>query len=105
MEGRSNFDTFSAEPAQIQHIIRMFNTNIDGSKRVVEAITQVRGMGKRIADAICKRTGVNPSKRAGELSESELALLQEGVSNPAKFNIPEWMLNHQKILQPISLHT
>lgn len=88
------FDTFNSEPSSIQHIIRMFNTNIDGTRRVPEALTQIKGIGKRIADAIVKRTGVDHKKRAGELSPEELGLLQDGVQNPMKYGIPLWMINH-----------
>nr|6ZU5_SS0 Chain SS0, uS13 [Paranosema locustae] len=96
MEGRKSlFETFTSEPAQIQHIIRMLNTNIDGSRRVVHALTQIKGIGKRMSDAIVKRTGVDASKRMGALSASELELLQDGIQNPAKYGIPRWMFNHQ----------
>lgn len=96
MESKNSlFETFSGEPAQVQHIIRMFNTNIDGTKRVAPALMQIKGIGKRIADAIVKRTGVDHTKRAGELTQPDLDLLHDGVQNPAKYGIPVWMLNHQ----------
>jgi small subunit ribosomal protein S18e len=89
------FATFTSEPAQIQHIIRLFNTNIDGTQRVVAALTQIKGIGKRIADAIVRRVGVDATKRMGELSQAEIDRLHDGVQNPAKYGIPAWMLNHQ----------
>ncbi|RVD90737.1 40S ribosomal protein S18 [Tubulinosema ratisbonensis] len=82
-------------PTSIQHIIRMFNTNVDGNRRVAAALTQIRGMGKRISDAIVKRSGIDPSKRAGELSQEELDLLTECIANPKKLNLPDWMFNRR----------
>ncbi|KCZ80161.1 hypothetical protein H312_02434 [Anncaliia algerae PRA339] len=80
-------------PTSIQHIIRMFNTNVDGNRKVAAAITMIKGIGKRMAEAIVKRTGIDSSKRAGELNEEELEILVDGISNPKKLNIPEWMFN------------
>lgn len=82
-------------PTTIQHIIRMFNTNVDGNRRVPAALTQIRGIGIRMADAIVKRTGIDPSKRAGELSQDELNALAKSIANPKKLNIPDWMLNRR----------
>jgi small subunit ribosomal protein S18e len=87
---------FTEGPEKIQHIIRMFNTNVDGTKRVTEALTAIRGIGRRFADAVCKRSNVDIRKRAGELTESELVALQETISNPESKDIPQWMLNHRR---------
>ena len=90
----TTFENFHGAPNKITHIIRMFNTNIDGTKKVVEALTQIRGIGKRMSEAICKRVGVDIKARAGELPQSDLDALQEGIADPVKLGIPKWMLNH-----------
>ncbi|EJW02228.1 hypothetical protein EDEG_03346 [Edhazardia aedis USNM 41457] len=83
-------------PEKIQHIIRMYNTNIDGNKRIPMALTDIRGIGRRFADAIVKKAGVSVNKRAGELSAAELESIQNVISNPVEYNIPVWFLNRQR---------
>lgn len=81
---------------EIQHIIRLYNTNIDGTKRTSYSLTKIRGIGRRIAKAVILRAGVSLQKRAGELSHDEIEKIQEVITNPLAFGIPSYMLNHQK---------
>lgn len=87
---------YSYDPKEIQHIIRLFNTNIDGTQRVAFALTKIVGIGRRIATAICKRTGIDVMKRAGELNEEELKKIHDAIVDPTSVGIPEWFLNHRK---------
>lgn len=85
---------FTGAPTKIQHIIRMFNTNIDGTKPVILALTDIRGIGRRYADAILKRSNIALNKRAGELTEEELERVNDIIINPGD-RIPAYMNNHQ----------
>lgn len=79
-----------------QHILRILNTNVDGTKKVNVALTAIRGIGKRMATVICKKADVDITKRAGELSETEIMKLVSIVNNPLEFKVPFWFLNRQK---------
>ncbi|XP_077301489.1 uncharacterized protein LOC143922108 [Arctopsyche grandis] len=85
---------FNAE--QIQQIIRLYNTNIDGTKKTAFALTGIRGIGLRFGTAIVKRSGISLNKRAGELSQEEISKIQQVINSPIEFGIPDYMLNHQK---------
>jgi len=80
----------------IQHIIRLYNTNIDGTKRISFALTKIKGIGKRYGRAVIVRAGIPLNKRAGELSTDEIAKLQNVIEDPLAYGIPNYMLNHQK---------
>lgn len=83
-------------PDEIQHIIRLYNTNIDGTKKTPYALTAIRGIGKRFGKAVVSRAGVSLQKRAGELTQEEIAKIQEVINDPKAFGVPGYMLNHQK---------
>ncbi|KAF7682758.1 40S ribosomal protein S18 [Astathelohania contejeani] len=96
---------FTAEPEKINHIIRMLNTNVDGTRRLNIALTDIRGVGRRFADMVCKRAGIDGTRRAGELSEEELNIIQSIITDPASVNIPEWAFNHRRdIVDGLSTH-
>ena len=78
------------------HMIRMFNTNIDGRLQILKALGTVRGVGDRFAFAVITHAGIDAQKRAGELTEEEQKHLIEVMQAPLKFGIPEWFLNHQR---------
>lgn len=53
------------EPESFKHIIRLCNTNIEGKKVVANALTAIRGIGRRMAHMICKVAKVDVTIRAG----------------------------------------
>ena len=79
-----------------QHILRVLHTNVDGRTKVMYALTQIRGIGRRFSNVVCKKAEIDMGKRAGELSAAELESLMVIVSNPRQFRIPDWFLNRQK---------
>ncbi len=48
------------------------------------------------ANAVCAATNISKSKKTGELSDKEIEKLTQAITNPAKFNIPTWLLNRRK---------
>ncbi|KAF6039987.1 RpS18 [Bugula neritina] len=59
-------------PEKFQHILRIFNTNIDGNICILYALTSIKGIGRRYAYAVLRKADIDIRKRAGELSEEEV---------------------------------
>merc|ERR1712077_147635 len=83
-------------PQNFQHILRVMNTNIDGKRNIMFAITAIKGIGRRYANIVLKKADIDLSKRAGELSEEEVEKIVTIMSNPRQYKIPDWFLNRQK---------
>merc|ERR1712088_639491 len=83
-------------PQNFQHILRVMNTNIDGKRNIMFAITAIKGIGRRYANIVLKKADIDLSKRAGELSEEEVEKIITIMSNPRQYKIPDWSLNRQK---------
>ncbi|KAL6059569.1 ribosomal 40S subunit protein S18B [Balamuthia mandrillaris] len=79
-----------------QHILRVLNTNIDGRQKTMFALTNIKGIGRRFANIVCKKADVDMNKRAGELSNEEIEKIVAIIQNPQQFKIPEWFLNRKK---------
>jgi small subunit ribosomal protein S18e len=82
--------------AEFQHILRVLNTNIDGKRKVMFAITKITGIGKRFANLICKKAEIDINRRAGSLTNEEIEKLVAIISNPKQFKVPNWFVNRQK---------
>ncbi|CAG2171120.1 unnamed protein product [Oppiella nova] len=65
-------------PEKFNHILRVMNTNIDGKRKVMFALTAIKGIGRRFSNIVCKKADVDLNKRAGELSEEEVLLRVRG---------------------------
>lgn len=76
-----------------RHIVRMANTDLDGTRPLVMALTEVRGVGLRMAESVTRSSGINPRGLLGDLTEQQTDDLEKIVLN-LKAKFPIWMLNH-----------
>ncbi|XP_017774854.1 PREDICTED: 40S ribosomal protein S18 [Nicrophorus vespilloides] len=83
-------------PEKFQHILRIMSTNIDGKRKVMFAMTAIKGVGRRYANIVLKKADVDLNKRAGECSEEEVEKIVTIMTNPRQYKIPDWFLNRQK---------
>jgi len=83
-------------PEKFQHILRVMNTNIDGRRKIMFAMTSIKGCGRRFSNIVCKKADVDMTKRAGELSDEEVERIVTIMNNPRQYKIPDWFLNRQK---------
>ncbi|KAJ3168549.1 ribosomal 40S subunit protein S18B [Geranomyces variabilis] len=84
------------DKGQFQHILRLLNTNVDGRRKVMYAMTHIKGVGRRYANIVCKKADIDLNKRAGELTNEELERVVVILQNPRQYKIPDWFLNRQK---------
>ena len=81
---------------EFNYIVRLHGTNIDGTKMVPYALTEVKGVGIRIARAIVKQLGLDATERLGSLGDADVRRLEEAISDPETISLPKWMLNRRK---------
>lgn len=60
---------------------RIEGIDLPRDKRIEIALTYIYGIGRPRSNEILDATGVSPDKRVRELTESEVTLLREAVSN------------------------
>ena len=81
---------------EFRHILRITDTDVDGTLKVPYALRKIKGVSLSLANAILRKAGINPDTRAGLLSEAEVEKIEEIIKEPAKFGIPNWLLNRRK---------
>jgi len=80
------------------YIVRVADTDIDGTKALATALTTIKGVGKRTAIQLCEITGFDPSSLAGNLNPDQQEHLRTSIESYAE-NVPLWMLNRQRDLE------
>lgn len=83
------------EDSDFRYIVRIANTDLDGNRSVVTALTGIKGIGTRLAEIIVDRADVPRSEKVGNLPEEkteEIEVLVEEMSE----NVPPWLLNRKK---------
>ena len=60
---------------------RIAGVDIPNNKRVEIALTYIYGIGRKSSNDILAKTGVDPDKRAKDLTEDEIAKLRDEIEN------------------------
>jgi len=81
---------------EFQYIIRFVGTDIEGAQPVTYALTKIKGVGIKLANAIIEKSGISPEARMGFLSSAEVEKIEDVLKNPVKYGIPLWLLNRRK---------
>ncbi len=83
------------EEQEIKYFVRVENTDLDGTKSVLIALTGLAGIGMHTSCTIAKLAEVDARKTFGLLDEEGVDRIREVVAD-YKARVPTWMLNRQK---------
>jgi small subunit ribosomal protein S13 len=79
-----------------QHLVRVMNTDLPGSKQIVHALTKIKGISIMFANAVCKKAGVPVDAKTGYLNQDQVQNLELAISDPLGKEIPAWILNRRR---------
>ena len=81
--------------SDFNYIVRIANTDVDGEKKVTLGLTQIKGLGRRMATLVTDAAGIDREIKCGNLTDPQLEKINEVLGNLGK-KAPSWMLNHRK---------
>jgi small subunit ribosomal protein S13 len=74
-------------------------SRVDGNAKVEYGLTQIKGIGRRFAQAVIMIANVSPEMRIGAVPEKDLNRIEEIILDPVGNGIPNWMVNRIKDLR------
>jgi small subunit ribosomal protein S13 len=80
----------------LEMVIRLKDTDLDGSKKLIVGISGVKGVGYNLANSLILGLGMDPNKRLGDLSDPEIEKIEKAIEDPGSLGIPRWMFNRQR---------
>jgi len=81
---------------EMKYIVRIADKDLPGDKRLAYALALIKGIGVNTAIALCRKLGIDPYRKLGSLSESEIKKLDTTVRELHELGLPAWMLNRPK---------
>lgn len=84
---------------EIRPIIRLMGRDLNGFKKIVAALKDIKGVGLPLAYAILHQLKIDPELRLGQLSDNQLAMLERALKSPASIGLPAWLMNRRKDLE------
>lgn len=77
---------------EIRAFFRVLNTDLEGAKPIVHALTKVHGVSFSLANAICVSAKIPKTKQAGTLSDADAKKIEAFVR---ELKFPKWMFNRR----------
>lgn len=84
------------EEKRLRVLVRVLGADLDGEKAVGHAILRIKGVSHSFAKAILSAAKIDPSKKLGAFTETDIAALEAAIREPVKLGLPEWILNRRR---------
>lgn len=75
-------------------LVRITNTDLDGTKTVVNALTGLKGVNSRLSRVIASHAGVERRAKIGDLSDADIDKIKASVEAIEEY-APAWMRNRR----------
>jgi len=82
--------------AEYKHILRIAGKDIEGGKKLIVAISEIKGVGYNFAQVLTQSLNINPNMRVGFLTENEIKEIEGAIADPRTARMPDWYLNRRK---------
>lgn len=82
--------------AEYKYILRIAGKDIEGGKKLIVAIAEIKGVGYNFAQVLTQTLNINPNMRVGFLTENEIREIERAIADPRTARMPEWYLNRRK---------
>ncbi len=81
--------------SEFRHLVRIAGKDLDGSKKLIVALSDLRGVGYNFANIIVARIGIDPRTRLGTLSDEQIKTVERGIQGAATQSLPAWYYNRR----------
>lgn len=97
-------DYWNLSASEYKYILRIAGKDIEGSKKVIVAVSEIKGIGYNFAQVLTQTLNISPDKRVGFLTEGEIREIEQAIANPTKAGVPQWYLNRRKHMDDGATH-
>ncbi len=84
-----------SEASEFRHLVRISGRDLAGGKKLVAALSDLKGVGYNYANVIAVRLGLDPRIRVGTLTEQQVKEIEEVIQSASKSALPSWYYNRR----------
>jgi small subunit ribosomal protein S13 len=84
-----------SEVTEFRHLVRISGRDLDGGKKLIVALSDVKGVGYNFANVITTKLGIDPRVRLGTLSEEQVKEVEKAIQSTSASSLPKWFYNRR----------
>jgi len=84
-----------SEASEFRHLVRISGRDLDGGKKLIVALSDLKGVGYNFANVITTKLSLDPRARLGTLSEEQVKQIEEAITSTSKTALPRWYYNRR----------
>jgi small subunit ribosomal protein S13 len=85
-----------SEAAEFRHLVRISGRDLDGGKKLIVALSDLKGVGYNFAQVITTKLSLDPRVRLGTLTEDQVREVEQAIQTTTKASLPPWFYNRRK---------
>jgi small subunit ribosomal protein S13 len=82
----------SEQAKEEERVVRILSKDIEGKMSVYSGLTKIKGVSWSLANAICKKLGIDKKRKIGSLTDQEIQKITEFMKNP---DLPSYLKNRR----------
>lgn len=80
---------------ELKYLVRIADTDLDGRKHLLYALTKIKGVSVMMANAVCALVGIDSNSQIGLLSDEQIKKISDCVEHPLEHGCPAWLVNRR----------
>ena len=84
-----------SEATEFRHLVRISGRDLDGGKKLIAALSDLRGVGYNFASVITTKLSLDPRIRLGTLSDEQVKEIEQAIQSASKASLPKWYYNRR----------
>lgn len=84
--------------SEFRYIIRFQGKDLDGRRKVIQGLSQLKGVGLNLATYLVSALKIDADLRMGALSTDQTSKIEESLNDLSKLGFPSWSFNRSKDL-------
>jgi small subunit ribosomal protein S13 len=81
---------------EFKHLVRIHGKDLAGGKKVVVALSDIKGVGYSFASSVVSKLGLDPRARIGTLSSEQIQVIEKTLQDSLSMGLPQWLYNRRK---------
>ena len=84
-----------SEATEFRHLVRIAGRDLDGGKKLIAALSDLRGVGYNFANVITQKLSLDPRVRVGTLSDEQVKEIESAIQSASRMVLPKWYYNRR----------